>query len=148
MADLQQIENDLKVAMKSRDSFRLHVLRLIKTEVKNKQIELIRELKEPEFMSVLSRMVNQRKDSIEQYKKGGRDDLAQKEEDELKVIGEYLPKPLTEDELTNVIQAAIQKTGASSPKEMGLVMKEIKDKTTGRVDGKVLADKVKATLAE
>lgn len=146
MTVLQKIETDLKNAMKSRDSFRLGVLRLIKTEVKNKQIELIRDLNEQEFMQVLSRMVKQRRDSVDQYTKGGREDLAQKEQDEIKVIEGYLPKPLSDEELTQIIQKAIQKTGASSPKEMGIVMKEIRDKTTGRVDGKILADKVKNFL--
>lgn len=147
MSFLQKIEGDLKDAMKSKDSFRLGVLRLIKSELKNKEIELIRPVTETEFIAVLSRMVNQRKDSIEQYKKGGREDLAQNEANELQVINAYLPKALSEDEVKQIIAEAKQKVGAQGPKDMGLVMKEIKDKTAGRFDGKQIADLVKAALA-
>lgn len=147
MSILKNIENDLKDAMKNKDSFRLGVLRLIKTELKNKEIELIRPVTEPEFMALLSRMVKQRKDSIDQYTKGGREDLAKNEADELNVINQYLPQQLTEDEVKTLISEAKQKTGAQSAKDMGLIMKEIKEKTTGRFDGKVLADLVKASLS-
>lgn len=146
MSVLEKIESDLKNAMKARDSFRLGVLRLIKTEIKNKQIELKRDLNEQEFFAVLSRMVKQRKESVEQYQKGGRDDLAKIEQDEQHVLADYLPKPLSEDELSEMVAVAVKKTGAAGPKDMGVVMKELRDKTTGRVDGKVLADKVKAAL--
>lgn len=98
-------------------------------------------------MSVLSRMVKQRKEAAEHFIKGGREDLAKKEEEEIEILGDYLPKPLSDEELSELIATAIKKTGASSPQQMGLVMKEIKEKAAGRVDGKVLADKVKATLA-
>ena len=132
--------------MKSKDSFRLGVMRLIKTELKNKEIELIRPVTEAEFVTLLARMVNQRKDSIEQYNKGGREDLAKNENDEIALINAYLPKPLSEDEVKLLIVEAKQKTGAQSAKDMGLVMKEIKDKTAERFDGKQLADLVKAAL--
>ncbi len=136
----------IKDAMKKGETFRLGVLRLIKTEAKNKEIDLMHPLSEPDFFAVLSKMVNQRKDSMEQFTKGGRADLAQSEEKEIVIVQEYLPKPLTEAEVVSLIAAAIQKTGAQGPKDMGLVMKEVKAVTTGRVDGKTLSEKVKAAL--
>lgn len=145
-AILEKIAGDLKDAMKSKDSFRLGVLRLIKTEAKNKEIDLMHPLTEPDFIAVLSRMANQRKDSIEQYLKGGREDLANNEKAELNLIGEYLPQALSETELKDLIQAALKATNATGPKDMGVVMKELKEKTAGRVDGKVLAETVKKAL--
>lgn len=144
---LEKIANDLKEAMKSKDSFRLGVLRLIKTEAKNKEIDLMHALTEQDFIAVLSRMANQRKDSIEQYLKASREDLANNEKAELTLIGEYLPKALSETELKDLIQVAIKAANATGPKDMGAVMKELKEKTAGRVDGKLLADAVKNALS-
>lgn len=145
-AILEKIAGDLKDAMKSKDSFRLGVLRLIKTEAKNKEIDLMHALTEQDFIAVLSRMANQRKDSIEQYLKANREDLANNEKAELGLISEYLPKALSETELKDLIQAALKATNATGPKDMGAVMKELKEKTAGRVDGKVLAETVKKAL--
>lgn len=145
-AILEKIAGDLKDAMKSKDSFRLGVLRLIKTEAKNKEIDLMHPLTEQDFIAVLSRMANQRKDSIEQYLKANREDLANNEKTELVLIGEYLPQALSETELKDLIQAAVKMTNATGPKDMGAVMKELKEKTAGRVDGKILADAVKNAL--
>lgn len=146
MSHLQKIEDDLKSAMKNKDTFRLGVLRLIKTSLKNKEIELIRPVNDVEFNALLSSLVKQRKEAVEQYKKGGQEELAQNEENEIKIIQEYLPKQLTSDELDKFIKDALQKTGAKEPKDMGLVMKELKEPTSGRVDGKVLAEKVRQAL--
>ncbi len=132
--------------MKAKDSLRLGVVRLIKSEIKNKEIELIRPLTEPEFIALLATMVKKRKESIEQYTKGGRADLAAGEENELKIVSEYLPQALSDAEVTAMINEAKVKTGASGPKDMGLIMKELKEKCAGRVDGKILSDKVKAAL--
>lgn len=147
MSFLKKIEEDLKTAMKSKDAFRLGVLRLVKTAVKNKELEPpIHSLTESEVVALLSSMVKQRRDSVEQYTKAGRADLAASEDAEIKIIQDYLPKALDETELAAIIAAAIQKSGALGPQDMGKVMKELKDETAGRVDGKVLADKVKAAL--
>lgn len=147
MSFLKKIEDDMKTAMKARESFRLGVLRLIKAAVKQKELEPpIHTLTDPEVVALLSTLVKQRRDSVEQYTKGGREDLAANESAEIAVIQEYLPKALDESELEAMILAAMAACGASGPQDMGKVMKELKDKTAGRVDGKVLSDKVKAAL--
>jgi len=147
MSFLEKLTEDIKTSMKNRDADRLGTLRLIKSEIKNKEIEVQHEITEAEFMTVLSRMVKQRKESIEQFVKGGRDEMAAKEENEITVISDYLPQPLSDSDIDGLISEAITKTGASGPQGMGLVMKELKEKTTGRYDGKQLADKVKTALA-
>lgn len=146
MTYLEQIDAKIKDAMLAKESFRLGVLRLIKSDLKNKEIELKKPVSEADFNATLSRMIKQRKESAEQYRKGDRNDLAENEEAEIQVVQEFLPQPLSEEELTTLIASAIKDTGAEGPQGMGLVMKELKDKTSGRVDGKVLADKVKAAL--
>lgn len=154
MSVLKKIEDDMKTAMKSRDALRLEVLRGIKTAIKNKEIKMVeleevpelRPLTEAEFHALLASLVKQRRDSVEQYTKAGRADLAGKEQAEIDVINEYLPKALTADELAKLVAAAIQKCGATGPQDMGKVMKELKEPTMGRVDGKLLADQVKAAL--
>lgn len=147
MSFLKKIEDDMKTAMKARESFRLGVLRLIKAAVKQKELEPpVHTLTDPEVVALLSTLVKQRRDSVEQYTKGGREDLAANESAEITVIQEYLPKALDESELEAMILAAMAACGASGPQDMGKVMKELKDKTAGRVDGKVLSDKVKAAL--
>lgn len=144
----EKIQDDLKQAMKNKDELKVAALRLIKNQVKNHEIELKRPLKEQEFFAVLSRMTKQVHESLEHYQKAGRDDLVQKDQNELKVIESYLPKQLSGEELADLIKQAIRKTGATLPAQMGLVMKELKEKTAGRVDGKILADRVKAILSD
>jgi uncharacterized protein len=147
MTILQKIEADMKEAMKARNQDLLDALRLIKTTVKNKEIELIRPLTETEFFATLSTMAKQRNESIEQFKKGNRPDLAAKEEKELEVISTFLPKSLSDAELDALLAKAIATTAAKGPKDMGLVMKAVKDETAGRVDGKILSEKVKTALS-
>jgi uncharacterized protein len=147
MEILEKLSADIKQSMKNKDAFRLGVLRMMKTDAKNKEIELRQPLSDADFLTVVTKMVRQRKDSIEQYQKAERVDLADKEKQEIEILNEFLPQPLSEEEVVSIIQAAIEKTGASDMKQMGLIMKEVKDQTTGRVDGKLLADKVKAALA-
>jgi uncharacterized protein YqeY len=144
---IKKLDEDIKNALRARDQARLDSVRLIKTAVKNKEIELIHPLSEQEFFAVLATMAKQRKDSVEQYEKAGRMDLAAKEKSELEIIQGYLPQQLGENELKSLVAAAIQKTGAAGPKDMGKVMGELKSKTSGRVDGKWLADMVKNMLA-
>lgn len=143
---IKRLDEDIKTALRSRDQARLDSVRLIKAAAKNKEIEFIRPLSEQEFFAVLSTMVKQRKDSMEQYEKAGRADLATKEKAEMEVIQGYLPQQLGENELKSLVTAAIQKVGAAGPKDMGKVMGELKSRTSGRVDGKLLADMVKNML--
>lgn len=109
--------------MRSRDTLRLSVLRMVKTAVRNKEVEKMKTLDDDEMMAVLHTLVKQRHDSVEQFRKGGREEMAQKEEAEIRIIKDYLPADATDDELQGAIDAAIQATGASSMKDMGKVMK-------------------------
>src|SRR5450756_2942700 len=112
---------EMILAAKAKDKIRLSALRLLKSGLHNREIDLKRELNEAEFLQLLSAMVKQRKDSIEQFEKGGRTDLVEKEEAELKVIQEFMPTPMSEAELDAMIAEAIRETGAASVRDMGTV---------------------------
>ena len=146
MSLFETIEKDYVQAYKAKDQVKLGTLRLLKTAAKNRQVELMRPLEDNDYMDVLLREVKQRQDSIEQYTSAGRQDLADKEAAELAVIQSYLPKPLTEEELTALIDATIAEVGATSPREMGKVISAIMATHKGRVDGKALSAAVKARL--
>jgi hypothetical protein len=120
---------------------------MLKSGLHNREIDLKRELNEAEFLQLLSAMVKQRKDSIEQFEKGGRTDLVEKEETELKVIQEFMPTPMSETELDAMIAEAIRETGAASVRDMGKVMATLMSKVTGKADGKMVGEKVKALLS-
>ena len=141
-----RIEQDYIAAYKAKDALRLGVLRLLKTAAKNLQVELMRPVTDEELATVIQKQAKQRQDSIEQYTSAGRQDLADKEAAELAVIQSYLPKPLTEEELTALIDATIAEVGATSPREMGKVISAIMATHKGRVDGKALSAAVKARL--
>lgn len=147
MAFKETIEGEMALAAKTRDKIRLSALRMLKSGLHNREIDLKRELNEAEFLQLLSSMVKQRKDSIEQFGKGGRADLVEKEEAELKVIEEFLPAQLSESELDAAIAEAIGEVGAEGVRDMGKVMKVLMPKLTGRADGKALGEKVKARLS-
>ncbi|MEI6313889.1 MAG: GatB/YqeY domain-containing protein [Syntrophus sp. (in: bacteria)] len=143
----KKIEEEMIKAAKAKGKIRLSALRMMKNAIHNKEIDLKRELTETEFLQVLAAMVKQRKDSIEQFEKGGRMDLVEKETAELKVVQEFMPQQFSEEDLTAAIEKAIQETGAASPKDMGKVMKALLPVISGRADGKVVSEKVKARLA-
>ena len=148
MTLIERIQKDLTEAMKGKDELRLSVLRMVKTALKNKEIEKIRALEEAEALAVLQTLVKQRRESVEQFSRGGRKDLADKETKEIAIIEGYLPAAPTDAELTQAIEAALAETGANSPKQMGTVIKAARAKLEGKtVDGKVLSDKVKERLA-
>jgi uncharacterized protein YqeY len=148
MTFLDRINEDLKTAMKSKDSERLSTLRMVKTALKNREIDKMAALTDDEAIKALQSLVKQRRDSIEQYKQAGRMELAEKEAAEIKVIEEYLPAALDEAAITRAVEEAIAETGASSMKEMGAVMKAVMAKLAGQtVDGKVVNQIVKAKLA-
>jgi uncharacterized protein YqeY len=149
MALLDRIQKDLTQAMKSKDELRLSVLRMMKTALKNKEIEKIRPLDDAESLQVLQTLVKQRKESVEQFTKGGRADLANKETKEIGIIETYLPAAPTEAEIDGAIAAAITETNANSPKQMGAVIKAARAHLEGKtVDGKVLSDRVRERLAQ
>ncbi|HEU5162016.1 MAG TPA: GatB/YqeY domain-containing protein [Thermoanaerobaculia bacterium] len=138
MSLTERIRADLTTAMKARDAARLSTLRLVQAALKNEQIEKGHELSDEEAEAVLRRALKQRQDSVEQYRKGSREDLAAKEEAEIVILQEYLPQLLSEVETERIIDETIARTGAESKKDMGKVMKEIMAAHKGRVDGKLV----------
>lgn len=148
MALIERIQKDLTEAMKTKNELRLSVLRMVKTALKNKEIEKIRPLEEAESLQVLQSLVKQRRESIEQFTRGGRVDLAEKETREIAIIEAYLPAAPSEAELDQAIAAAIVETGANSPKQMGAVIKAARARLEGKtVDGKLLSDRVRDRLS-
>jgi len=142
------IQSHMAEAMRSKDSLRLSVLRMMKTAVKNKEVEKMKTLDESEVLAVLNSLVKQRRDSVEQFRSGGREELAQKEEAEIKVLEEYLPAAASEADIRNAIDAAVQQTGASSMKDMGKVMKAALALLAGKsADGTRVSQLVKEKLA-
>jgi len=147
MAFKERIDTEMVLAAKGKDKVRLSALRMLKSGLHNREIDMKRDLSETEFLQLLSSMVKQRRDSIEQFAKGGRSDLVEKEEAELRVIEEFLPAQLAEAELAAAIEEAVRETGAEGVRDMGKVMKVLMPKVTGRADGKALGEKVKARLS-
>lgn len=143
----KKMDQEMILAAKAKDKIRLSALRMLKSGLHNREIDLKRELSEAEFLQLLSAMVKQRRDSIEQFEKGGRTDLVEKEEAELKVIQEFMPAPMSEAELDAMIAGAIRETGAASVRDMGKVMAALMPKVTGKADGKMVGEKVKARLS-
>jgi len=129
-----RITDDVKTAMRNKDKDRLGTLRLITAAIKQKEVDERIELNDEQVISVLEKMIKQRKDSIEQYENAGRTELADKEKAELAIINEYMPAQLSEAEISAAIDAAIAETGASEIKEMGKVMGLLKPKLAGRAD--------------
>ena len=142
----ERLNEEMVKAAKAKNKWRLSALRMMKTALHNKEIDLKRELTDTEFLQLLSSMVKQRHDSIEQFTMGGRNDLVEKEEAELKVIQEFMPQQLSEAEINAKIEDAIKEAGATGVKDLGKVMKILMPQLTGRADGKAVSDKVKAIL--
>lgn len=147
MSLTDQLTEAMKVAMKAKDSLRLNAIRLIRTAVKNREIEARQPLDDEQVIGVLSSLVKQRRESAQVYRENGREELAVKEEAELAVIQEFLPAQLDETELRAIVEAAVEEAGASSMKDMGKVMKLVTARTTGRADGRLVSELVKARLS-
>ena len=146
---IDQIQKDITDAMKARDEQRLSCLRMVKTALKNREIEKMAPLDEKESQQVLSTLIKQRKDSVEQFTKGGRQEMADKEAAEIKLIEAYLPKAAGEEQIVAGVRAVIAEMGAPTMKDMGNVMKAVMARFQGagiRVDGKVVSDAVKREL--
>jgi uncharacterized protein YqeY len=149
MSYLDRIQNDLTAAMKGKDELRLSVLRMVKSALKNKEIEKMHALDNMESLQVLQTLVKQRHESVEQFTKGGRNDLADKEKKEIAIIEEYLPAAPSDQEIHEAIEAAIAEEGADSLKQMGAVIKAARAKLAGKtVDGKALSDRVRDRLSK
>jgi len=147
MSLFDKISQDLIQAQKKRDTIRLSTLRMLKSDLKYKQIEKNSPLSEEEELVVLASAVKKHKDSIEQFRQAQRNDLVAQEEAELNIILEYLPKQLSEEELTDLIEQAIQEAGAVSKADLGKVMKILMPKVRGRSDGKLVSSLVTAKLS-
>jgi uncharacterized protein len=146
---VDQIQKDIVTAMKAKQELRLSVLRMVKSALQLKSVEKMRPLEDAESLQTLQTLLKQRRESVEQFTKGGRTDLADKETKEIAIIEEYLPAGATDAEMSAAIEAAIAETGANSPKQMGAVVKAAKGKLEGKtVDGKILSDRVRERLAK
>ncbi|WP_029894920.1 GatB/YqeY domain-containing protein [Desulfohalovibrio reitneri] len=143
----QSIEKDFVQAYKAKDEVRVAVLRMLKTAIKNKHVELGRPLENDEILDVVGKQAKQRRESIEQYEKATRPDLVDREKAELAVLESYLPAALSEQELAAAVDEAIAETGAASMKEMGKVMSSLMEKYKGRVDGKQAQNMVRSRLS-
>ena len=141
-----QIQEDVKTAMRARDQKRLTALRLITAAIKQIEVDKRIELDDTAVLAVLDKMVKQRRDSLEQFEKAGRDDLAAQEKFELELISVYLPEALSEEELAALIQQVIAETGASSIRDMGSVMNALRAQVQGRADMKAVSNAVKTQL--
>jgi len=145
---LDKLKKDIVIAQKSKDKDKLAVLRYVKSALKNVEIDLKHPLNNDEIIKVMQQQVKQRKQASELYIRGGRNDLAQHEQKEIEIISSYLPKPLTEEEMLNEVIKAIKELDAQSMKEMGKVIKHLKEKFGASVDGKIISSIVKEKLSK
>jgi uncharacterized protein YqeY len=142
-----RIQDDVKTAMRARDKQRLGALRLVTAAIKQKEVDERIELDDTQVLVILDKMSKQRRESIEQYDKAGREDLSATEHFELGVLADYMPEPLPEDELAEIIRHAIEEMGATSMRDMGAVMGRIKPAVQGRADMKAVSNAVRASLS-
>jgi len=149
MSLMERIQKDLTAAMMAREELRLSVLRMVKSALKYKEVEKVRPLEDAETLQVLQTLLKQRRESVEQFTKGGRQDLADKETKEIAILEAYLPAGASDADMSAAIEAAIAETGANSPKAMGAVIKAAKTRLEAKtVDGKVLSDRVRERLSK
>ncbi len=142
-----RINEDMKTAMRAKDSARLGVIRLIQAEIKQREVDERIMLDDTQVIAVLNKMIKQRRDSVEQFQNAGRNDLVEKETFELQVVQGYLPEALSTSEVDSIIQASIKESGASGMKDMGAVMNLLRPKLQGRADMGEVSKKVKSLLA-
>ncbi len=147
MSLLDTLNSDLKKAIKSRNSDTAELIRSLKSDIKYKEIEKKEPLIEEEIIAVLSSAAKKRREAIEQFQAGGRDDLVQRETRQLDLIINYLPKQMSDDEISEMVQAAIEETGAATPADLGKVMKVLMPRTKGRADGSKIRQIVSARLS-
>jgi hypothetical protein len=145
---LERIQSDIKDSLRSGQKERLSILRMVMAQIKNKAIEKGRDaqLSEEEIVDLLSGMLRRMEESVTQFTMGGREDLAEKEKSEMVIIREFMPEPLSDDQIDAMIAEAMRETHATSAKEMGAVMKWLTPKTMGRADNRIISQKVKALL--
>jgi uncharacterized protein YqeY len=147
MALKERLDQDLKDAMRAKDQLRLDTIRGLKSAVKYREIELMKSLDDPGVLGVVASEIKRRRDSVEQYRAGNRQDLVDKEEAEIALLQAYLPQQLGEAELRAKVDEAVKKVGAQGMKDMGAVMKALLPEVQGRADGKAVSELVKARLS-
>jgi len=143
----EQLNEAMKTAMKARDDLRLSAVRMVRSAVKNREIEQKKELNDQEIIEVISTLAKQRRESIRLYREGNRLDLADKEESELEILLSFLPAQLSQTEIEELVDRVIAETGAQGAKDMGRVMKAITPLTAGKADGRAVSETVKRKLA-
>jgi uncharacterized protein YqeY len=143
---LSRLNDDMKSAMKAKDKESLQVIRMIKSSIQNEQIKVGHDLTDDEELSVLSREMKQRRDSLREFEQAGRDDLAEKVKSEIAIVEKYMPEQLSEDDIRQIVQEAINQTGAASAKEFGKVMGAVMPKVKGKADGNLVNAIVKELL--
>ena len=143
----QQLDTAMKEAMKARDDLRLSAVRMVRSTIRNREIDLKRELDDQGVIEVISSLAKQRRESIRLYREGNRSDLVEKEEAELAILLGFLPAQLTGDEIAELVTRVIRETGAQGSKDMGKVMKALAPLTAGRADGKIVSDTVRELLS-
>jgi uncharacterized protein YqeY len=147
MALLERVQADMVAAMKARDDARLNALRMIKAALQKHQVDSMKPLDDPSEQQILKQLVKQRTDAADMFRKGGREEQARKEEAERALIESYMPAEAGEEDIALAVDAALAETGATSAKQMGVVMKAVQAKLAGkRVDGKALSEKVRSRL--
>ncbi|MCE2573478.1 GatB/YqeY domain-containing protein [Motilimonas eburnea] len=143
----EKLQDQQKAAMRAKDKVRLGAIRMLMAAIKQSEVDNQVELSDQEIIAVITKMVKQRKDSIAQFEAANRQDLADKESEELNVLQEFLPQPLTEEEVDSIIAAALESTGAQGMQDMGKVMAAIKSQIQGRADMGQVSGKIKASLS-
>ena len=143
----ERLVEEMKQAMKSNDKLRLSTIRMIRSGLKNKEIELRKKLEDEDIVKVIQVMVRKGEESVEQFQAGGRMDLVEKEKSEIEILKSFLPQSLSQEEILKIIEQSIQETQASSPKDIGKVMKSVIPKIGGKADGKLINQLVKERLS-
>jgi len=143
----ERLVEEMKQARKSSDKLRLSTIRMVRSALKNKEIELRKKLEDEDIVKVIQVMVRKGEESVEQFQTGGRMDLVEKEKSEIEILKSFLPQPLSQEEILKIIDQSIQETQASSPKDIGKVMKSVIPKIGGKADGKLINQLVKERLS-
>jgi uncharacterized protein YqeY len=144
----EQLQNDLKRAMLEQDDLRKRTLRMVISSLKLAEVDRKAELDDPAILGLIQKEVKSRQESVDEAKQAGRDDLVERTQAEIEVLQEYLPKALSEDELKDLVQEAIDEVGAEGPADMGKVMKAVMPRVQGRADGKMVSELVRGKLSE
>jgi uncharacterized protein YqeY len=144
----ERIDKEMKEAARAQDKRRLGTLRMLKSAMKYREIEVSKTLEDADIVAVVGTLIKQRRDSAAQYAAGGRPELAQNENEEIKILEAFLPRQLTDDELAALVQEAIAASGAKGPREMGAVMKALMPKVAGKAEGKRVSDAVRLVLSK